>query len=1024
MNTSMQDLHLELVVLLQNKEQQDTRADINSIKEMIRGVADRLRRDAAVDDHLDAAFAYYVAGYYVRASRLISQANISDDTHPAQRWLALLIAKHFQSIEDQVQAIAVDDKYSDGRLEEEILHCGLSDSEALDRMLLRRVADSLGGFMEFVRDGDESRLEAARSTLSLCQQAACKARESRWWWWIECIRLVIVEFAANCLWTQLRPMRQESSANQIVSKYIIANYERNNPVVELWRTQIESLDKINDPERCSFCLSIPTSGGKTRVAELAILRFLLDHRDDPNAKCVYIAPLRKLANEVEQTLSPVFSAATANPRVVSFFYGGQEIDLLDQDQLAEARVLIVTPEKLDGMLRHDPNLCSQIRLVIADEGHMIGDDSDRSYRYRMLLERLVYALRIKPIASGPVKPRLLFVSGVLPNASEFAGLIAGDSSSLVHIDWRPLDEPLMGHWEWDGRQLVTSNSLLSPPVLFHAPECDSPNKFEEAVVRAAFTLAMSSPTMVFSASKKAIEGNSLLEILVCLSERRPFPNDPLPPDLSKRSSFGKYYTLLERGIAIHHSELPAALKDETETRIYDGRVRLLFASPTLAQGVNIPFDTVLVYRLQHYTGNAIYDPTFWNVVGRVGRPIAGDAYSSVSLRPPKVVFLTNTSPKATTEDKIDIDIGRKLVKREKQYRVASPFLQFLNELREKWEQDTGRPIAELIHTLAERPDLQWVTSRDRKRLSALLRLLDEHLIALAEESDIEEADDWLQARSGDIVNLLVQATTIESDDLNFIKEAVLARAQFIVRLIPKERRRQDYLLGLPLEDCKTIRTNQDGLLNWYHGCTDIFAHRLESGIDSLVQILGFVWGLSICPKKWRRKQVKPSPLFGLTMSSLWKSWILGENAQKAASILAQMKPDADFDEYRESMLEGSLAWGLSAICRFLEEVAEEKGLSLARDLEFLPSLVKYGVPGKLPCYLVRLKIPREAATKIAELYADRLKSKDSLAIDLIQSESAHAEQAIRSLTEEDITFLGFSNVVVERIKEIKARISL
>jgi hypothetical protein len=708
MNINRQDLHLELTNLLQDKEQQDARANINSIKEEIRVVADKLRENATGDDNLDAAFAYYVAGYYVRASRLISQADISDDTHPSQRWLALFMVKHFQSIEDQVRAVATDDKYSDERLQEDILHHGLSDSEALDRILLRRIADTWGSFMEFVQEGDETKLEIAYSTLLLCQQAACKARDWRWWWWIECIRLIIAEFTANCLWTQLKPMMQENMAREIVSKYVTANYEQNNPVVELWRTQVESLDKINDPERRSFCLSIPTSGGKTRVAELAILRFFLDYQDDPSAKCVYIAPLRKLANEVEQALSPVFSAATSNLGVVSSFYGGREIDLLDQNQLATARVLIVTPEKLDGMLRHSPDLCSQIRLVVADEGHMIGDNSDRGNRYRMLLERLVYALRIKPVISEPVKPRILFVSGVLPNASEFARLIAGDSSNLVHIAWRPLDDPLMTRWEWDGHQLVASNNLLPPPTLLHAPGCDSPNRFEEAVVRAAFTNALSSHTLVFSASKRAIESDSLLELLKCLLDRQPLLNeyDPLPSELPRLDSFTAYYSLLARGVAVHHSKLPLALKNETETRIYDGRVKLLFASPTLAQGVNIPFDTILVYRLQHYRGNAIHDATFWNVVGRVGRPIGRGPHSIANLHPPQVVFLNNRASNATKEDIFDSQIGIDLVSREGQYRVASPFLQFLNQLRVEWEQNTGQSIAELI----DLPPLLWTFS--------------------------------------------------------------------------------------------------------------------------------------------------------------------------------------------------------------------------------------------------------------------------------------------------------------------------
>ena len=100
-----------------------------------------------------------------------------------------------------------------------------------------------------------------------------------------------------------------------------------------------------------------------------------------------------------------------------------------------------------------------------------------------------------------------------------------------------------------------------------------------------------------------------------------------------------------------------------------------------------------------------------------------------------------------------------------------------------------------------------------------------------------------------------------------------------------------------------------------------------------------------------------------------------------------------------------------------------KLITPSKDLEFLPSLVKYGVPGKLHCCLVKMKIPREAATKIAELYADRLKTEDPLAGDAVQSESSYAEQAIKSLTDENIASLRLSDAEVELIEEIKACIS-
>ncbi|MEK9138347.1 MAG: DEAD/DEAH box helicase, partial [Bacteroidota bacterium] len=190
---------------------------------------------------------------------------------------------------------------------------------------------------------------------------------------------------------------------------------------------------------------MPTAAGKTRVAELMILRFLLDYRREPDAKCVYIAPFRALARDVEDSLTAAFKSIPGAK--VSTFYGGYEVDPLDQMEASQARVLIVTPEKLDGMLRQSSELLSQIRLVIVDEGHIIGEGgtkNERGLRYRLLLQRLVYTLGIRRSRDERKGARLLFMSGVLPEIASFAEWITGSRSCAVELSWRPVDEPQCG----------------------------------------------------------------------------------------------------------------------------------------------------------------------------------------------------------------------------------------------------------------------------------------------------------------------------------------------------------------------------------------------------------------------------------------------------------------------------------------------------------------------------------------------------------------------------------------------------
>jgi replicative superfamily II helicase len=105
---------------------------------------------------------------------------------------------------------------------------------------------------------------------------------------------------------------------------------------------------------------MPTGAGKTRIAELAILRFLIDTVGEPEKICLYIAPYRSLATEVERSLQRSFNALGIR---VSELHGGFDFNPAEAMLFGEARVLILTPEKADALLRYKPELVGQIGLL-------------------------------------------------------------------------------------------------------------------------------------------------------------------------------------------------------------------------------------------------------------------------------------------------------------------------------------------------------------------------------------------------------------------------------------------------------------------------------------------------------------------------------------------------------------------------------------------------------------------------------------------------------------------------------------
>jgi replicative superfamily II helicase len=1033
----MSNLYLDLTFKIIEKIAVSSEKII-AAKQEIKFIAEQLRKEQTLDAQVDSAFCYYMAGYYVPAMFLARGIELNK-VDSIQKWLLIFIKKDIDALEKSINKTLSNPENTDQCIKDKVERKGLSDIEVVNTVITLKVAEVMTKLLSFIKTGETDGISDGFEILKTCQRLACKATEWALWWRLQYLIIVINEFTENSLWTRLKNFSTDNELSEIVTKYIVANYSRRK-VVELWRTQSESLPKINDADRCSFTISVPTSGGKTTVAELTILRFLLDYVEQQEAKCVYIAPFRKLALEVENALSKAFELI--DDRLVSAFYGGREIDVFDVQNIEKSRILIVTPEKLDSLLRQYPDLLSQIKVVIADEGHMIGENNNRSFTYRLLLERLIYKLSLQRALDNQ-KPRIVLISGVLPNVEDFAELISGDRTNVVKIQWRPLGEPEISTWHWTGKELRSYQSphVASRLITPFIAECSSQDKFEEITAKAAVSFAHTRPTMVFSANAQAIYRNSLLDLLECIAKNLNFDVEPLSKNTPRVKGFEKHYFLLERGIAIHHKKLPRLLKKEVESRIDNNQVQLLFASPTLAQGVNIPFEVIIVYKLQHAPGTPVSPSVFWNVVGRAGRPVI----KSNRLDAPEILFFLNLASNSNSHDQRDASISRELINGRTKYQVASPFLDFLLTIKRQWQDVTAKPVAELVANLSERKALKEVVGdlvyskleKDGDDLSVdvLIRMFDEHINAIMRENNITDnlISEWLQQSSLDLANLFVKVTNINPEDLAYIKQAVLARITFNARFISDAERQSDYLLGLPVRDCDTIKQNQDSLMDWYKISERIFSNNIDTGVEAFVSILNFVSSLSIC-KGWypQKKNTKSNQLsLGLIVpdkstiarTKLHSKWISGTEINHLLDYLKQLSPNKEFDEYKEDILEGNMAWGISAVCRYLNTVADQRGIPLSKDMDFLPAFVKYGVNTKVGCQLIKLRISRVDAAKISNAYKERL-SIAAVADDEIPEFGSDFGEAIKSInifTNKELRALGVSNDTIKKVVSIRKK---
>ena len=128
----------------------------------------------------------------------------------------------------------------------------------------------------------------------------------------------------------------------------LRNLALDKSIVEFWPSQLRAIDADILTSDESFVVQMPTSVGKTLIAELAILSALSAGQ---NARCLYIAPYRALQRRLRAVWR---SCGTAGFRVSSLV-GGFELDAF-QDFLAnESDVLVATSEKAELALAHTRN---------------------------------------------------------------------------------------------------------------------------------------------------------------------------------------------------------------------------------------------------------------------------------------------------------------------------------------------------------------------------------------------------------------------------------------------------------------------------------------------------------------------------------------------------------------------------------------------------------------------------------------------------------------------------------------------
>ncbi|WP_292050831.1 MULTISPECIES: hypothetical protein [unclassified Brevundimonas] len=423
---------------------------------------------------------------------------------------------------------------------------------------------------------------------------------------------------------------------------------------------------------------------------------------------------------------------------------------------------------------------------------------------------------------------------------------------------------------------------------------------------------------------------------------------------------------LKQGVAIHHGRLPSPFLRELEALLSDGVLKVIVASPTLSQGLNLNAAVLLVPAL-YRAAEKIKGEEFANVAGRAGRAfvdveglIVHVMFDSIDWRKKEWVKLV-ASAKARTLKSGLIQIVAEIIERLSREGVLDrdDAWEYLANAREAWRSSTEEAsVAERLAAArqndadiapddADEDDGDAEETIEEEPLSQIVERLDATVFGLIEALDSDRSD--LPKLLDEALRGSLWARQIAREDEEAAplhKRVIEARADLIWKTTTAQARRGHFAMGVGLEAGLTIDAMADVLAELLDRA-DVAA--LSGDIDELIDALG-----GLCERLLFMRPFIPNKNNALPANwkAILRSWVSGEDVAKIGP--QNMRTVEEAFTYR-------LVWALEAI--------RTRRMSLGWSPEMVAggaaAAVETGVPQFMMSMLIRAGLPSRRAAMAA-----------------------------------------------------------